>query len=74
MPDFSHLAVAGSLLDAVEAVHADIVDLTPPHTHARTHHSNYPPRRFNFFMPRVLQVAGWLAAAGYLLDKRSNPN
>lgn len=46
----------------------------PPHTHARTHHSNYPPRRFNFFMPRVLQVAGWLAAAGYLLDKRSNPN
>lgn len=25
---------------------------------------------FNIFMPRVLQVAGWLAAAGYLLDKR----
>ena len=25
---------------------------------------------FNLFMPRVLQVAGWLAAAGYLLDKR----
>ncbi|KAI8472752.1 MAG: hypothetical protein J3K34DRAFT_453729 [Monoraphidium minutum] len=26
------------------------------------------------FMPRVLQVAGWLAAAGYLLDKRANPS
>jgi hypothetical protein len=25
---------------------------------------------FNIFMPRVLQVAGWLAGAGYLLDKR----
>jgi hypothetical protein len=25
---------------------------------------------FGLFMPRVLQVAGWLAAAGYLLDKR----
>lgn len=24
----------------------------------------------SLFMPRVLQVAGWLAAAGYLLDKR----
>lgn len=24
----------------------------------------------SFFMPRVLQVAGWLAATGYLLDKR----
>lgn len=28
---------------------------------------------FSIFMPRVLQVAGWLAAAGYLLDKRANP-
>lgn len=26
---------------------------------------------FSLFMPRVLSVAGWLAAAGYLLDKRS---
>eukprot|EP00879_Flechtneria_rotunda_P001754 GHRR01001917.1.p1 GENE.GHRR01001917.1~~GHRR01001917.1.p1 ORF type:complete len:248 (+),score=106.17 GHRR01001917.1:255-998(+) len=25
----------------------------------------------SLFMPRVLSVAGWLAAAGYLLDKRS---
>jgi len=25
---------------------------------------------FNIFMPRVLSVAGWLAGAGYLLDKR----
>jgi hypothetical protein len=25
---------------------------------------------FSLFMPRVLQVAGWLAVAGYLLDKR----
>lgn len=25
----------------------------------------------SFFMPRVLSVAGWLAAAGYLLDKRA---
>lgn len=24
----------------------------------------------SLFMPRVLSVAGWLAAAGYLLDKR----
>lgn len=24
------------------------------------------------FMPRVLQVAGWMAAAGYLLDKRES--
>lgn len=27
---------------------------------------------FNIFMPRVLQVAGWLAAAGYFLDKRAS--
>lgn len=26
---------------------------------------------FSIFMPRVLQVAGWLAVAGYLLDKRA---
>ena len=29
---------------------------------------------FSIFMPRVLSVAGWLAAAGYLLDKRANPS
>eukprot|EP00775_Hariotina_reticulata_P000431 gene431-689_t len=27
---------------------------------------------FSFFMPRVLSVAGWLALAGYLLDKRES--
>jgi hypothetical protein len=27
----------------------------------------------SLFMPRVLSVAGWLAAAGYLLDKRPAP-